>query len=202
MVRALTGLVLTGGKSSRMGTDKAMLRLPDGATLLEHAIAVLSAVATEIRIIGSREKYGDVASSATIVEDIFPERGPLGGIHAALASTDTELNLVLAVDTPAVTPALLEYLVTRAAASDALVVVPEIEGRLQPLCAVYRKEFYRLAQRSLEAGRNKVDGAFEAASTLILRQDEFEAAGFSADLFRNLNTVEEWSNFNQVAKSD
>jgi molybdenum cofactor guanylyltransferase len=101
-----------------------------------------------------------------------------------------------------VTPALLKYLVTRAEASDALVVVPEIEGRHQPLCAVYRKVFYRLAQQSLEVGQNKVDRAFDAASTLVLRQDELEAAGFSADLFRNLNTVEEWSNFNQLAKSD
>jgi molybdopterin-guanine dinucleotide biosynthesis protein A len=201
MARALTGFVLTGGKSSRMGTDKALLRLPDGATLLEHAVAVLSSVASEVRIIGSREKYG--ATTATmIVEDIYPNRGPLGGIHAALLSSDTELNLVLAVDTPAVTPALLEYLVSQAEASDALVVVPDIEGRLQPLCAVYRQDFNRLAQRSLEAGQNKVDRAFDAASTLVLRQDELQAAGFSADLFRNLNTVEEWSNFNQLAKSD
>jgi molybdenum cofactor guanylyltransferase len=202
MARALTGFVLTGGKSSRMGTDKALLRLPDGATLLEHSVSVLSSVASEVRIIGSREKYGDVSRAAMIVEDIYSDRGPLGGIHSALLSSDTELNLVLAVDTPAVTPALLKYLVTRAEASDALVVVPEIEGRHQPLCAVYRKVFYRLAQQSLEVGQNKVDRAFDAASTLVLRQDELEAAGFSADLFRNLNTVEEWSNFNQLAKSD
>jgi molybdenum cofactor guanylyltransferase len=202
MARALTGFVLTGGKSSRMGTDKALLRLPDGATLLEHSVAVLSSVASEVRIIGSRKKYGDATTAAMIVEDIYPGRGPLGGIHAALLSSDTELNLVLPVDTPAVTPALLKHLVARAEASDALVVVPEIEGRHQPLCAVYRKDFHRLAQQSLEVGQNKVDRAFDAASTLVLRQDELEAAGFSADLFRNLNTVEEWSNFNQLAKSD
>jgi molybdenum cofactor guanylyltransferase len=202
MARALTGFVLTGGKSSRMGTDKALLRLPDGATLLEHSVAVLSSVASEVRIIGSRKKYGDATTAAMIVEDIYPDRGPLGGIHAAVMSSHTELNLVLAVDTPAVTPTLLDYLVDRAEASDALVVVPEIEGRHQPLCAVYRKDFHRLAQQSLEVGQNKVDRAFDAASTLVLRQDELEAAGFSADLFRNLNTVEEWSNFNQLAKSD
>lgn len=184
-----------------MGSDKALLRLPDGETLLEHAMATLSAVAPQVRLIGSNDKYANLAATAPIVEDIFPERGPLGGIHAALVSSETELNLVLAVDIPAVTAALLEYLVARAEASDALVVLPEFEGRLQPLCAVYRKDFYRLAERSLEAGRNKVDGAFNAASTLVIKQDELEAAGFSANLFRNLNTVEEWSTFNGVAKS-
>jgi molybdenum cofactor guanylyltransferase len=202
MTRPLTGFVLIGGKSSRMGTDKALLRLPDGETLLEHAIAVLSSVASEVRLIGSNEKYANFASTRPIVEDIFPERGPLGGIHAALVSSETELNLILAVDTPGVTPALLEYLVARAEATDALVVVPEIEGRLQPLCAAYRKQFCRLAQESLEAGRNKVDRAFGAASTMVLRQEELEAAGFGANLFRNLNTAEEWSMFNEVAKSD
>src|SRR6185369_14860860 len=144
MARALTGFVLIGGKSSRMGTDKALLRLPDGETLLEHAMAVLSSVASEVRLIGSNEKYADFTATAQIVEDIFPERGPLGGIHAALASTDTDLNLILAVDTPAVTTVLLEYLVARVEATEALVVVPEIEGRLQPLCAANRKDFYRL----------------------------------------------------------
>ena len=202
MARALTGFVLIGGKSSRMGSDKALLRLPDGETLLEHAMAVLSSVSSEVRLIGSNEKYADFTATAQIVEDIFPERGPLGGIHAALASTDTDLNLILAVDTPAVTTVLLEYLVARVEATEALVVVPEIEGRLQPLCAAYRKDFSRLAQRFLEAGRNKVDGAFDVASTMIVRQDELEAAGFGANLFRNLNTVEEWSMFNEVAKSD
>jgi molybdopterin-guanine dinucleotide biosynthesis protein A len=201
MPRALTGFVLTGGKSSRMGTDKALLRLPDGETLLEHAVAVLSPVASEVRLIGSHEKYLNFALASAIVEDIFPDRGPLGGIHAALMSTNTELNLILAVDTPAVSVALLEYLIARSEASDALVVVPEVDGRRQPLCAVYRKDFYRLAQDSLQAGRNRVDGSFEAASTLIIREHELEAAGFSASLFRNLNTVEEWSNFNHVANS-
>jgi molybdopterin-guanine dinucleotide biosynthesis protein A len=202
MARALTGFVLTGGKSSRMGTDKALLLLPSRQSLLEHAVAVLAAVAAEVRIIGSREKYAHLASGNLIVEDIIPDRGPLGGIHAALASTDTELNFILAVDTPSVTPRLLEYLVARAKTTEALVVVPEIEGRKQPLCAVYRKDFCQLAEKSLAAGSNKVDRAFEAASTLIIPQHEFETAGFSAKQFQNLNTLEEWSGYNQLAKSE
>src|SRR3569832_1662811 len=171
MARALTGFVLTGGKSSRMGSDKALLRLPDGETFAEHAIALVSSVATEVRLLGSREKYAGFAWAGEIIEDIYPGRGPLGGIHAALRSTSTELNLVLAVDMPAMKTACLEYLVTRAEDSSALVVVPDIGDTQQPLCAVYRRDFCAIAEQALLEGRNRVNGAFRPESTLVIRQD-------------------------------
>jgi molybdenum cofactor guanylyltransferase len=178
-----------------MGTDKALLRLPDGESFAEHALALLASVASEVRLLGSRDKYASFAWAGHIVEDIYPDRGPLGGIHAALQSTTTELNLVLAVDMPAMTKACLEYLIDRAERSSALVVVPDIGGTQQPLCAVYRKEFRPIAEQALSEGRNKVNGAFRQESTLVVRQDELEAAGFSVELFENLNTQEEWTGF-------
>ena len=195
MSRALTGFVLTGGKSSRMGSDKALLRLPYGETFAEHALGLVSSVATEVRLLGSREKYASFGWAGEIVEDIYPDRGPLGGIHAALRSTSTELNLVLAVDMPAMSTACLEYLVSRAESSKALVVVPDIGGTQQPLCAVYRKEFHSIAEQALLDGRNKVNGAFRPEFTLVVTQGELKSAGFSVELFKNLNTQEEWSGF-------
>jgi molybdopterin-guanine dinucleotide biosynthesis protein A len=198
MTRALTGFVLTGGKSSRMGTDKASLHLLDGETLIEHALALLSSVASEVRLLGSREKYSGLAWAGPIVEDIFRDQGPLAGIHAALKSSDTDLNIVLAVDMPAMTSKCLEYIIGRAESSDALVTVPDIRGGQQPLCAVYRKEFCQIAEQALKDGRNKVNGAFTPQTTLVVRQEELEAAGFSASLFDNINTHEEWLNFKSV----
>lgn len=178
-----------------MGSDKALLRLPVGETFAEHALALVSSVASEVHLLGSREKYASFAWAGEIVEDIYPGRGPLGGIHAALRSTSTELNLVLAVDMPAMTKACLEYLVSRAESSDALVVVPDIGGTQQPLCAVYRKGFHPFAEQALLEGRNRVNGAFRPEFTLFVTQEELEAAGFSVELFQNLNTQEEWSGF-------
>src|SRR5262245_18156394 len=109
----LTGFVLAGGKSTRMGRDKAGLSL-NGRTLLETALAAAHAVADQVFILGAADLYG--AFGPTIA-DIFPGCGPLGGIHAALSSTQTQLNLVLAVDTPFLSPRLLQYIAERALAS-------------------------------------------------------------------------------------
>ncbi|MGC1434443.1 MAG: molybdenum cofactor guanylyltransferase, partial [Terriglobales bacterium] len=126
-----------------------------------------------------------------VVEDVYRERGPLGGIHAALSGSTTELNLMLAVDLPFVTPAFLRYLLSRARESGAMVTVPRAGGGLQPLCAVYRRGFAEVAEQSLREGNNKIDSLFAGVETCVIEEDEFVGAGFSVEMFRNLNTPEE-----------
>src|SRR5437899_1580697 len=92
----ITAFVLAGGKSIRMGRDKAFLQLGD-RTLLLRALDLASTVAAEVRIVGDATK---LAAFGPVVEDVYRERGPLAAIHAALLSTTTELNLMLAVDLP------------------------------------------------------------------------------------------------------
>lgn len=87
-----------------MGADKAFLRVHD-TTLLERAVGIAKLAADAVYICGPREKFGTEA-----IEDIFPDCGPLGGIHAALKSSQSELNLVLAVDLPFVEADFLKYL--------------------------------------------------------------------------------------------
>ncbi len=197
MSSAITGFVLAGGKSSRMGSDKALLRLASGETLVEHSLALLATVTPEVRLLGSRERYAALAWAGPIIEDIYPGRGPLGGIHAGLKSSQTELNLVLAVDMPRMTSVCLRYLIDRATKSKALVVVPDINGTQQPLCAVYRRKFHEIAEKSLLAGNYRVNGVFEPQSTLVIRADELVAAGFGPELFDNLNTSDEWTRFSE-----
>jgi molybdopterin-guanine dinucleotide biosynthesis protein A len=127
-----------------------------------------------------------------VVEDIFRDCGPLGGIHAALQSSGTELNLMLAVDTPFVSWAFLQYLLSQARnAPAATVIVPRSDGARQPLCAIYRREFAIAAEKALREGRNRIDRLFDEVRTRVIEQEEFEGAGFSPALFRNLNTPEE-----------
>src|SRR6266700_1605913 len=181
---SVTAFILAGGKSTRMGRDKAFVRW-EGQMLLERALEVVGQVTPNVRIVGARakfEKYG------TVVEDIYPERGPLGGIHAALRATGTELNLVLAVDLPHVTPALLEYLVVQAQNSSAAAVVPRFSEGWQPLCAVYRKDFADIAERALREGQNAVHSLLESGAPRVLDEEELEKAGFSRRMFRNINT--------------
>ena len=184
----VTAFVLAGGKSSRMGSDKAFLRFGD-ETLLARALNVACAVAAEVRIVGDAKKF---AGFGQVVEDVYRDRGPLGGIHAALSNSTTELNLMLAVDLPFVGPKFLEYLLLRAQESGAMVTVPRAGRGLQPLCAAYRRGFVEVAERSLREGKNKIDRLFAGIETCVLEENELERAGFSVEMFRNVNTPEEF----------
>jgi molybdenum cofactor guanylyltransferase len=187
----VAAFILAGGKSSRMGMDKAFIVL-DGSALLVRALAVARSVATDVRIVSG--KPGDAAkfrSYAPVVEDVFHDCGPLGGIDAALQASTAELNLLLAVDMPFVSGQLLRFLIARARSSISTVTVPRAGGRSQPLCAVYRRAFADVAEKALRAGRYKIDALFHNVATDSIGDAELHAAGFSASMFRNLNTPEE-----------
>lgn len=196
----VTAFVLTGGKSERMGHDKAFLRLPSGSTLLENALAVASAVAGEVGIVGPKQRYGTYAWAGEIVEDIFPGRGPLGGIHAALSITQTEWNIFLAVDLPQVSADLLRWMLQQAREAGKQVTMASVDGGLHPLCGVYRRGFKVRAEHSLQQDQNKVDASFDPNSLRILTEDEVRAAGFSPETFLNVNTPEEFQKYADSGK--
>jgi len=193
-VNTVTAFVLAGGKSTRMGADKAFLVLA-GVPLLSHALKLAASATSEVRIVGSAEKF---ATFGSVVEDAYRDRGPLGGIHAALLSAATDFNLMLAVDMPFLQPEFLRYLILQARESSTIVTVPRVNEGFQPLCAVYRREFGTVAEAGLQSGKNKIDSLFANLPTRIIEEDELRRAAFPAGMFRNLNTPEEW----EQAKSD
>ncbi len=184
----VTAFILAGGKSTRMGRDKAFVEF-EGETLLARMLGMARSMTVDVRIVGDAKKF---ASFASAVEDIFQDRGPLGGIHAALRSSQTDLNLMLAVDMPFVSSAFLRYLIGQARSEpEAAVIIPRTGGGWQPLCAVYRREFADAAETALLAGQNKIDLLYTAIKTRVIEEGELKGDGFSLDLFRNLNTPEE-----------
>jgi molybdenum cofactor guanylyltransferase len=193
----VAAFILAGGKSTRMGTDKAFITL-DGRTLLARALEVARSVTADVRVVGDAAKY---AAFAPVVEDVFHDCGPLGGIHAALRASQAELNLILAVDVPFASRTFLQYLITRArSAPSAMVTVARTSEGWQPLCAVYRREFADVAENALRAGRYKIDALFDGADTQVISEDELESAGFSLRIFRNLNTPEELAEAGESGK--
>ena len=186
---ARAAVILAAGQGTRMksATPKVLHRI-GGRTLLARALDVCLAVTSDVRIAGSEKKF---APYAPVVEDLFPGCGPLAGIHAALRASPTDLNVVLAVDVPFVSPALLHFLLAEARDCSALVTVPRAGERFQPLCAVYRRSFAEAAEAALRAGRYKIDALFNQTLTAPVDEEDLLRAGFSADVFRNLNTPEE-----------
>ena len=180
------GFILAGGQGSRMGADKAFLNV-GGCTLLERAITVLRPLC-DIAIVGDPAKFSPYG---TVIADLYPGCGPLAGIHAALMHSSAELNLVLAVDMPLVSTDLLAFLFASAASTDALVAVPHSARGFQPLCAVYRRPFAATAEQALRAGKNKIDALLAAIPVRVIESEELASAGFSDQVFLNLNTPED-----------
>lgn len=183
----VTAFVLAGGKSIRMGREKATLEL-GGRTLLERALKLASSVAAEAMVVGPREEF---ELYGRVVEDVYLGQGPLGGIHAALWASPTELNLILAVDTPFLEARFLEYLVAQARESGAVVTVPRTADGFHPLAAVYRRAFRETAEAALREGRNKIDALFAEVETRVLEAEELERFAFAPAIFENLNTPED-----------
>ncbi len=184
----VTAFVLAGGRSSRMGADKALLPFRD-ETLLARALATARAVAGKVVIVGPRERY---AAYGDLVEDIYAGCGPLAGIHAALCSTQMDLNLVLSVDMPLMPAEFLQWLVNRSRDTNDLIVVPDALGGQQPLCAVYRRAVLAVAEQALKEGDYKIGHLFSRVPTRCISEEELRAAGFLPEIFRNLNTAAEY----------
>lgn len=171
-----------------MGSDKAFSEL-GGRTLLARALELGRSVSGNVSIVGDAASF---ANFATVVPDIYPAHGPLGGIHAALLNSKTDLNLMIGVDLPFLEARLLKYVIAHAESSSAVVTVPLIGARYQPLCAVYRREFAPLADRALARQQNKIDALFSGISLRILDETELASAGWNANHFRNLNTPDDF----------
>ena len=193
------GFLLAGGKSSRMGVDKAFLDF-GGQTLLDRALTVMGAVCGKVTIVGDPDKFAEYGSSkygsskyGSVVADIFPGCGPLAGIHAALVHSTAELNLMLAVDMPYVSRELLAFIFATAEREDnhAIVTVPRTSKGFQPLCAIYRRDFSTTAEQALRAGKYKIDATFPSVSVRVIEEDELAAAGFSEQIFFNVNTPQD-----------
>lgn len=195
----MNGFVLAGGQSTRMERDKALLPL-DGRPLIAHALDLLGSLGIRARICGSRP---DLARFAEIIPDNVLQGGPLAGIEAALAASDTDLNLFLPVDLPLLPAAFIGWMMARAEASQAAATIPVIGDRPQPLCAIYSRRLRDGICRSLAAADYKVMiGLRTAAGSLGEALDLFDVETIAAtlgagewpssppvaDWFRNLNT--------------
>ncbi|MBK5254736.1 MAG: molybdenum cofactor guanylyltransferase [Vicinamibacteria bacterium] len=174
------GFVVAGGRSSRMGRDKA--RLPfRGSTLIEHAIANARQAAPDIHILcGPSRRYEEFG--VPVIEDPVCGTGPVGGLYAALLSASQdgrEQIFWLAVDLPLVSPKFLSSLVAELAGAD--VAMARTMRGVEPLCAAFRTEpTLAWVRQSLLEGRLKLTSALEG---LTLRLIDGEAADFA-----NLNS--------------
>lgn len=184
----ITGLLLTGGASSRMGQNKALLDI-DGKKLIERVVQALSAVTDTILIVANdAEPYHFL--NLPIVPDIEKGYGPLMGLYSGLKAIRSELAVLAAVDMPFLSPDFLRYLLTLAPDYD--VVIPNAYDRLHPLCAIYRRTSCLPAIEAAIARRQRRLIAFH--SQVRVRQvSEAEIRRIDPDLrtLMNVNTPQD-----------
>jgi molybdopterin-guanine dinucleotide biosynthesis protein A len=163
-----------------MGTDKAMLGW-DGGTLLEHMVRTLETVAGTVRVLGPLD-----------LADRNPDRGPVEGIATALGATTTSDNLIVAVDLPYIDTRFLEYFVGAMEESGTGFVTCEVNHQT-PLCLGIHRSLLIGIDAYLESGGRSARGLFDTIGHNTITEDQLIGAGFSTDLFRNLNTPEDYS---------
>ncbi len=192
---AAQGFVLAGGLSTRMGRDKATLAYR-GKPLVVHALERMSGIVSEPRIVGLRS---DLDSYARVVPDRHPGIGPLGGLEAALASSDAELNLFLPVDLPLLPTSFLFELLQRACLTGAVATIPLVNGMPQPLVAVYRRALLPFLEEAIERKEYKVMRPMERAKNLPGGVDFFHVEIFPERdnvwpylWFRNINSPQDF----------
>jgi molybdopterin-guanine dinucleotide biosynthesis protein A len=155
------GFVLAGGRSSRMGRDKALIGLA-GRPLIVHALDVLGKAGLPAKIAGARS---NLSAFAPVIADGVADAGPLAGICAALADSDVELAVFLSVDLPLIPASLIQYLLWDAAMTGRMVTLASVNGFPQTFPAVVRREALAALERELRNGKAGCLAGFQAAAT-------------------------------------
>jgi molybdopterin-guanine dinucleotide biosynthesis protein A len=187
---AATGFVLTGGRSSRMGRDKALLEL-QGRPMALRTANLAQSVVEEVYLVGDKETHGHLGFP--VLADKVAGRGPLAGIVTALENTQHDWSLLLACDLPFLEGNVLRALLACANSGEAIdAVVPRTEDGWQPLCAVYHRRCLPVFQEVLESDKPKIALAFNQLRVHTPGADNREEFAFPERMFKNMNSPEDF----------
>jgi len=186
----VSGLVLAGGGSRRMGRNKAFLEL-GGRPLVEIVVGRMAQVCTEVLVVaGDAHRY--TALKVPVIEDRFQGVGALGGLHAGLEAAAHDLALVVGCDMPFLNPDLLRAFVGWAAGFDVVVLRHGDEQHVEPLHGACRRTCLPAIEAAIRARRRRIVSFFPHVRVRYVTQED--VAPFDPDLrsFRNVNTPKEW----------
>lgn len=181
----ITAIILSGGKSKRMGCDKALLKI-NGTSLLEKSIELCKPFCSDIIISSNNPEHQNFGYP--VFADEVENCGPIGGISSCLKKSNTKWNFVISVDAAFVEPAFIEFLFSIIEKADA--IVPVTKNGKEPLIALYNKSCLPLVVKKLKAGDFKMHNLLNTLNTNFV-----DAQGWLEDypkLFDNLNRPEDW----------
>ena len=186
-----TVIILAGGQSRRMGTNKALLPV-EGETVISRIVKEARRLDGEILLVTNQPKEYEFLHLPH-AGDLREGMGPLAGLEAGLLVSKTEKNLLLACDVPffqaGIGKRLLHYL------DHYELAVPVAEGRRHPLCAAYRKSLLPTIQKTLDAGQRRMDSLLDTAKVKLVK-------GENPHYFFNMNTKEDYQRIKAIHKGE
>lgn len=189
----ITGIILAGGKSRRMGTNKALL-IVGGKRNIERMTAVMKEITDYVYIIAN-EKAPYEFLLLPIVSDRIAGSGPLAGIHSGILASDTTYCFVTACDYPFLSVKAMQYMMKQCEGYDG--VVPIIHGRKHPLVAIYHRSILPVVEEHLDAKNLKIMNLLSKLNIRYVDETEFLRLGEDMNmLFLNMNKPEDY----EVAK--
>lgn len=192
----VSGIVLAGGQSSRLGTDKSFVNV-NGQPLIEQIVAKLARLSDDVIIVtNSPEKYDHL--KARLVGDIYPGKGALGGIYSGLRAATNAHSLVVACDMPFLNLNLLRYMILLAHGHD--VVIPRIGGLPEPLHAIYSKSCLEPIDRLLARGGLKIIDFFPEVQVRYVEEDEVDIFDPQHLSFFNVNAPNDLEKMKELVR--
>ena len=187
----ITGIVLAGGKSSRMGSDKGLLTIND-KTFVEHVIVAMKPLVDKIIIVSNNKDYDQFGYRR--VEDSIKDSGPLAALYSGLKHSETEFNLVLSCDIPMIKTELLKKLVDADLENHEVVQI-ESNTKTMPLIAMYKKQCMHKCLELLQQGERRLRVAVNELKTkTIIIDAEFD------QFVKNVNTKEDLKTINHAVE--
>jgi molybdenum cofactor guanylyltransferase len=184
----MTGVILAGGKNTRMGTNKAFLKIGE-ARLIDQTVDTLKTIFAEI-IIVTPDPLEYMQIDATIATDILPGKGALGGLYTGLFFARDPLVFVAACDMPFLKASFIAYMMENAEDYD--IVVPAPPDGLQPLCAVYSRACLPAIKNLLAKNRLQIKELYPGRKILEIGPEILERFDPEGRMFTNINTPEDW----------
>ncbi|HPE76143.1 MAG TPA: molybdenum cofactor guanylyltransferase [Draconibacterium sp.] len=181
----ITGIILSGGQSKRMGTDKALIHINE-KTLLDNAIDICSNFFSPI-LISSNHRNHEKTGYKVIPDEII-NCGPMGGIYSSLKQSVTDWNFVMSVDAAFVETEFIKYIISETGDFDA--IIPIHQNGKEPLIALYHKDSLAEMKKMLDLGNFKIQNLLNLINTRYVDSQDFVKR--FPKLFRNLNRPEDF----------
>lgn len=183
----MTGVILAGGKNSRIGTNKAFL-VVHGTRIIDRTVGIFKDIFAEV-IIVTNEPLAYLDQNVTIVTDILPDKGALGGLYTGLFFASHNRVFVCACDMPFIDKKFIEYMISQGGSYD--VVSPDAGDGLQPMHAIYDKKCLPEMKSLLDQGKLKITALYKTGRTFTIRGDIIDTFDSGKKMFLNVNTYDD-----------